>query len=183
MDIDEVMVVDYLTVNPYSRPATPLPKVEGLVIHWVANPNTSPAFNRNFWEMRKNGEHGYGGGHYIVNESEIRACIPESEVAYHVGAHAYTEYARVKFDGAPPNFRTIGVELCHLNWEGEFHPQTLVLAHDLCADICKRHDLDPYRDITTHKNVVGYKNCPKWFIDHPYDFQLFLHNVAAAMET
>lgn len=178
----EAMIDDLLTVNEYSRSGKPLPEVLGIVIHWVANPNTTPKQNRDYWELRKNGEHGYGGGHYIVGEGEIMRCIPEDEVAYHVGAYHYTEYAMAKFGGRQPNYCTLGVELTHMNWEGEFHPNTLILAHELCADICRRYELDPYRDITTHRNVVGYKNCPKWFIDHPYDFQLFQHNVAAAME-
>ena len=44
-----------LTPNRWSRPGTPLHKVKGLIMHWVGNPDTSAIFNRDYFEMRKNG--------------------------------------------------------------------------------------------------------------------------------
>lgn len=43
----------YLSVNPYSRPGTALGDVRLIVIHYVANPNTSAKANRNYFENLK----------------------------------------------------------------------------------------------------------------------------------
>lgn len=38
---------DYLTVNEWSRPGTPLEEIHGVVIHYVGNPGTTAEANRN----------------------------------------------------------------------------------------------------------------------------------------
>ena len=86
-----------LTPNKYSRPQTPLKEVRGITLHWVENPGTSADFNRNYFEMRKSGQHGYGSAHYIIDNRGILQCIPEDEMAYHVGAQSYTALA-LRFD-------------------------------------------------------------------------------------
>lgn len=153
-----------LTVNPYSRPGKKLLGVSGIVLHWVANPGTTPEMNRNYFENRKEGKTGYGSAHYIIGvDGEILRCIPEGEMAYHVGAKKYTEQA-VKEFGPYPNNRTIGIELCHPDWSGKFTSETIDAAAELCADLCRRHELLPM-DIVRHYDVTG-KDCPKWFVEH-----------------
>jgi N-acetylmuramoyl-L-alanine amidase len=82
-----------LTVNPYSRSGQPLSGgVKGIVIHWVANPKTTAENNRNYFEGLKNLGHKkdvrYAGAHFIIGlEGELIQCIPENEIAYHVGAN------------------------------------------------------------------------------------------------
>ena len=61
MDIQKA----YLTPNKYSRPQRPLQSVNGVVIHWVANPKTSAMMNRNYFENRKYGKTNFGSAHYI----------------------------------------------------------------------------------------------------------------------
>jgi N-acetylmuramoyl-L-alanine amidase len=46
---------ELLTVNPYSRPSYELLQVNGIIVHWVANPGTSAIANRNYFENRKFG--------------------------------------------------------------------------------------------------------------------------------
>ena len=56
--------VELLTVNPYSRPGTALEKVNGIVIHYTANPTKASS-------------------HFVVGlEGEIVQCIPTAEIAY-----------------------------------------------------------------------------------------------------
>jgi len=31
--------------------------------------------------------------------------------------------------------------------------------------------------VTTHHNIVGYKDCPRLFVRHPEEFQLFIERV------
>ena len=75
-----------LTPNKWSRTQTKLGKVKGVVIHWVANTNTSATANRNFFENRKLGKTNFGSAHYIVGlKGEVIQCLPDNELAYHVG--------------------------------------------------------------------------------------------------
>ena len=43
--------VELLTVNPYSRPGTALTQVNGIVIHYTANPGATAIANRNYFEI------------------------------------------------------------------------------------------------------------------------------------
>jgi N-acetylmuramoyl-L-alanine amidase CwlA len=155
-----------LTPNRWSRPQKELDTVKGLVIHWVGNPGTSAEANWMYFENRKNGNTGYGSAHYIIGlKGEVIHCIPDSEMAYHVGAKYYTEYALEKF-GAYPNNCTIGIETCHLDDDGNYSTATLLALHDLCVSLCKTWHLRPMGDITTH-HAITHKVCPKFFVDHP----------------
>lgn len=174
--IEKDIQIAYLTPNPFSRPRKVLHKVWGLVIHWVGNPGTSALYNREYFELRKNGKHKYGSAHYIIGlGGEIVHCIPLTEMAYHVGSKSYTPYARDKF-GSYPNNCTIGIELCHTDWDGRHTPGTLDSAIDLCAGLCEYFDLEPLDDITTHY-AVTQKLCPKWFVEHPGEFEKFKQDV------
>lgn len=162
----------HLTVNPYSRPGRKLESVKALVMHWVANPGTSAQANRDYFESRKDGNRSYGSAHYIVDiEGDILECIPPDEVAYHCGARSYTPYKEILTKGSPNNC-TIGIELCHLDWEGLFSEATLLGAAELCAQLCREHDLDPLRDITTHNAITG-KDCPRYWVNHPQGLGYF----------
>ena len=44
---------DFLTVNENSRPGIKLEKVNGIVIHYTANPGTGAKANRDYFESRK----------------------------------------------------------------------------------------------------------------------------------
>lgn len=174
MNID----VQLIPINEYSRPGKKLKSIYGIVLHWVANPESSALANRNFFESRKDGKDSYGSAHYIIDmNGSVIQCIPNHEMAYHCGSKIYTEYALTKY-GTYPNNCTIGIELCHPDWEGSFTDETFLSAINLCAALCKKYMLNPGLDITTHHNIVGWKDCPKWFMGHPEDLQLFILKVS-----
>lgn len=167
------IISDYLSINEFSRPGRRLHQIRGIVIHWVANPQTTPQQNRDFFEHRKHGDNGYGSAHFIVGiHGQIIQAIPTDEMAYHVGSETYTNYARAKF-GDYPNNCTIGIELCHPDWSGKFTEETLRSASRLAANLCREFDLDPIDDVTTHHRIVGWKNCPRWFVQNPEKFCAF----------
>ena len=186
----------FLTPNEYSRPGIKLSELLGVVMHWTANPSANARQNRDFFESRKTGMGGYGSAHYIIGQDGgIVQCVPESEVAYHCGSSKtdpasgkiYTDYARAKFGiyaGASktktPNFCTVGVELCPTDLEGNFSQATISAAVELCADICKRGGLTA-ADITTHHNVVGWKDCPRLWTAKPELLEAFKASVADAL--
>lgn len=167
-----------LTINEWSRPGKKLNEVKMIVVHWVANPDTTAEFNWRFFENKKNGETGYGSAHYIVNlNGDIIQAIPDDEMAYHVGSkNGPTPYVLKKFGNYPNNY-SIGIELCHIDWEGTFADETFDSAVALCGFLCKKYDLDAFENILTHKFVIASKDCPRWFSEHPEDFDGFRSKV------
>jgi N-acetylmuramoyl-L-alanine amidase len=171
-----------LTPNEYSRPQRSLHQIRAVVMHWVANPMTTPKQNRDFFEQRKHGQNGYGSAHFIIGvDGQIIQVIPTDEMAYHVGSKEYTDYALEKF-GDYPNNCTLGIELCHPDWSGQFTRDTFTSAARLAARLCREHDLDPAEDVTTHHRIVGWKDCPRWFVQNPEKFCAFKIMVHDRME-
>ena len=161
----------WLTPNRWSRPKRKLIGMRGIVIHWVANPNTSAMANRNFFESRQVGSKGFGSAHEIIGlKGEIIRCVPETEMAYHVGARRYRKEG-IKNLSPYPNNCTYGIELCHTDWAGRMNKLTLVTLLNRLASLCKRFKLDPLTDLYLHQEIVGYKDCHRWWVNHPDDWQ------------
>jgi N-acetylmuramoyl-L-alanine amidase len=176
---------DLLTVNPFSRPGKTLSGVKAMVIHWVANPGSTAKQNRDYFENLKkqslnDASARFASAHFVAGISgEAVQCIPTEEMAYHVGAKLYTPKALSRL-GYYPNTCTIGIELCHPAADGKFTEETIQAAAELCALLCVQFSLDPVRDIWTHHGITG-KNCPKWFVDHPEEFDTFKQGVVITM--
>ncbi|WP_341877580.1 N-acetylmuramoyl-L-alanine amidase [Defluviitalea saccharophila] len=174
------LIQDLLTINEYSRPGTKLKKVQGIVVHWVANPNTSAKANRNFFENRKNGKSGYGSAHYLIDlNGSVILAIPPEEVAYHVGAQSYRSEA-VKRLGSYPNGNTLGIECTHVDWNGKMTDKTYESLILLCAELCKRYNLNPLTSLYRHYDITG-KDCHKWFVNNPAEWEKFKKEVQTKM--
>lgn len=158
---------DYISKNKYSRPTDKLLSVKKLVVHWVANPETTAKQNRNFFDLRKDGKHGYGSAHYILDDKEIIQCIPDKERAYHVGADKYTEYGLSI--SSYPNARTLGIEICHPDNSGKPSYATYKHLIELLKYLCSKYDLNPLTDICRHYDVTR-KVCPKYYVNQPEEF-------------
>jgi N-acetylmuramoyl-L-alanine amidase len=175
-----------LTVNPFSRPGKKLSGVKALVVHWVANAGSTAKQNRNYFESLKNQSLNhppvrYASAHFIVGiDGEVIQCIPETEMAYHAGAKTYTPEALGRL-GHYPNNCTVGIELCHPRKDGQFTAETLDAAVELCAVLACTFDLTPETDIWTHHGITG-KDCPKWFVSYPGDFEQFKTQVCTAFD-
>lgn len=168
-----------LTPNPYSRPQKKLQKVRGVVIHWYANPRSTALNNRNFFENRKSGRSGYGSAHYLVDDNKTIQDIPENEMAYHVGSNVYTPSA-LRNLGTYPNNCTIGIEMAHDDWTGRPSAATYARTVELAAKILRRHNLTTTA-LWTHHQVVGWKDCHRWYTNNPAEWVKFVADVAAAM--
>jgi N-acetylmuramoyl-L-alanine amidase len=175
-----------LTVNPFSRPGKALAGVKGLVVHYVGNAGSTAMANRNYWEgLRRqpldDPKAIFASAHYIVGlGGEVIQTLPEGEMGWHVGAKQYKPDAISRL-GRYPNNCTIGMELCHPKADGWFNPQTYDAAAALAAEICKRHSLNPRRDMWRHFDVTG-KLCPKFFVDNAEAFERFKADVSDAMK-
>ena len=74
--------VQLLTVNEYSRPGITLEQVNGIVIHYTANPGTSAQDNRNYFENLKDTGETYASAQFVIGlEGEIIQCVPCNEMA------------------------------------------------------------------------------------------------------
>lgn len=160
-----------LTPNTYSRPQRKI-SIRGIVIHWTANEGkgADADANRNFFENRKAGKTGFGSAHYIVDSKQIVKCVPDNEMCYHVGSTTYTKEAIAKYS-TYPNATTIGIEIC-VNSDGNFMT-ALQQTIELAAYLCKRYGLNPATDITTHKAIVGWKDCPSFYVTPSYSQKYF----------
>lgn len=177
------METDWLTPNRYSRPQRPMKEIRGIVLHWVANPRTSAKANRDYFESRKSGTLGFGSAHEIIGlKGEVVLCIPEGEMAYHVGARTYCAEA-VRTLSTYPNNCTYGIELCHIDWEGRMTRETMEALLVRLAILCKRWKLDPVTALYRHHEIVGFKDCPRWWVRHQADWQAMKWLVRSEMET
>lgn len=144
----------FLTKNVNSRPAAPLNKINGLVIHYTANPGTDAEANRNYFESRKDfpDEAGYKvSSHYIVGlDGTIIQCIPENEIAYASNDR---------------NSDTISIECCHPKKNGKYTKKTYQALIHLAAYLCAKYEIEPDK-IIRHYDVTG-KMCPIYYVKHP----------------
>lgn len=154
--------VQLIAENEYSRPGTKLDKVNGIVVHYVANPGTSAAANRSYFAGLAESGATYASSNFIIGlDGEVLQCIPADEVAY-----ASNER----------NKDTLSIECCHPDETGVFTYPTYRSLVKLCADICIGFGLDPEKDIIRHYDVTG-KMCPKYFVEHEDEWYSFLADV------
>jgi len=172
------LIQAWLNHNRYSRPGKSMGELQGIVIHWVGNPNTSARNNRDYF----NGLQGaYASSHEIIGlEGEVVLCIPENEVAYHVGSKTYTRECLERV-GDSPNYHLYGIECCHLDWDGLMTSETYKTLVLRVADLCFEWQLDPLHDVWLHQEVVGWKDCHRWFVRNPAGWEEFKKEVMEVM--
>ena len=165
--VPDYVTADFLPVNEWSRPGTPLEEINGVVIHYVGNPGTSAEANRNYFASLASGElETYASSHFIVGlEGEAVQCIPLTEQAYATPGR---------------NADTVAVEVCHPDESGEFSPVTYDRAVELTAWLCRTFRLDPETDVTRHYDATE-KLCPLYYVEHPEAWGQFRADVAEEM--
>lgn len=153
--------VELLTVNEYSRPGIALEKVNGIVIHYTANPGTTAMQNRDYFEGLKDSHLTKASAHFIVSiDGEIVQCIPTAEIAYASNSR---------------NKDTIAIECCHRTKKGDFTEQTYQALIRLVAYLMGRFQLTT-DDVIRHYDVTG-KNCPKYYVENPEKWEEFKDDV------
>lgn len=159
---------DFIRKNIYSRPAVSLKEVNGIVIHYVANPGSTARQNRDYFDsLADQTENGDSvSSHFIVGlEGEVIQAVPISEMAY---ASNYR------------NSDTIAIESCHPDETGKYNPETYDSMVKLTAWLCSELELNPKKDIIRHYDI-NEKNCPKYFVENEDAWNQFLKDVEAAM--
>ena len=171
------MDVQLLDVNPYSRPGTTIDHVNGIVVHYTANPGSTAQDNRDYFNGLKDSHETSASSNFVIGlEGEIIQCIPTWEMAYASNDR---------------NADTISIECCHPDENGKFTDATyrsLVQLTDetynsvvqLAGFLCKRFNLTS-DDVIRHYDVTG-KICPKYFVEDEDAWVEFRRNVQDALE-
>lgn len=152
------IITNFLTINKYSRPGTKRSKTTKIAWHYVANPGSSAAANRNYFQNGKV----YASSHYIVGlKGEILYIVADDEIAYTTNS---------------ANNYSIGIECCHPTSDGHYNDATYNSMVELGAYLCKKYNLDPIDDMIRHYDITR-KICPKWFVDYPSAWIKFKNDV------
>lgn len=169
----EAVKTDLLPVNEWSRPGIKLSKVNEIVIHYVANPGTTAAQNRSYFNNLATTHATQASSHYVVGlDGEIIQCVPLDEIAY-----ASNDY----------NSHSISIENCHPDDSGEFNKATYDSLVKLTAALCKTYGLNPQTQVIRHYDVTKdgkpyRKECPKYFVDNPEEWEVFKAAVTLAIQ-
>lgn len=158
---------DMIPVNQYSRPGEYLTDVNGIVIHYTANPGSSAKQNRDYFAGLADGKsQTYASSHFIIDtDGTIIQCIPMSEISYASNDR---------------NYDTISIECCHKDESGEFTKETYASLVKLVVWLSDTYLIDT-ENVIRHYDVTG-KICPKYFVDHEDKWQEFLKDVEKKRE-
>lgn len=141
---------DFLTVNEYSRPGDPLTEVNNIFVHYTANPGTSAAQNRSYFEQLKDNHERSASAHFIIGyNGEIIQCVPLDEIAYAVQTR---------------NEDSISIECCYKADNGQFTRETYDSLIRLLRWLIDAYELEP-EDILRHYDCGG-KKCPIYYTEH-----------------
>lgn len=146
---------DFLTPNEYSRPQNELKEVKNIFVHYTANPGSSAAQNRSYFEQQKDTHERSVSAHFIIGyEGEIVQCVPLNEIAYAVKSR---------------NYDSVSIECCHLEQDGSFTQETYDSLIKLLAWLAEAYDLES-EDILRHYDCGG-KKCPLYYTEHEDEWE------------
>ena len=159
-------LVELLDINEYSRPGTALASVNGIVIHYTANPGTTAEQNRSYFQNLKDTGETYASSHFVIGiDGEIVQCVPCNEIAY-----ASNER----------NEDTISIECCIPDETGKFSEATYQSLVELVTWLMGRYDLGT-DDVIRHYDVTG-KECPKYYVENETEWFQFKEDLLSYIE-
>lgn len=156
-------ITDYLTPNEYSRPGDALEEVNSIFVHYTANPGTSAAQNRSYFEQLKDTHERSASAHFIIGyDGEIIHCIPLNEIAYGVQTR---------------NFDSISIECSYIDEEeASFTKETHDALVELLAYLLQTYHLST-EDILRHYDCGG-KLCPLYYVENEDAWETLKQEVA-----
>lgn len=146
-----------------------IPKVRGIVIHWTGNVDKgADAYaNRRYFNTTERP----ASAHYIVDDKVVIQCVPDNEVAWHVGDKPRgnpNSRNNIK-DSRGPNYELLGIEMC-VNKDGDWavtYNNTIKLTRQLIAKYKLTTD-----QVYRHYDITG-KSCPLMFLPDKVDGQQY----------
>ena len=159
--------VELLDMNEYSRPGTALEQVNGIVVHYTANPGTTAEQNRGYFEGLKDSGDTYASSHFIIGmEGEIIQCIPCNEISYASNDR---------------NVDTISIECCIPDDTGKFNDATYDSLVKMVTWLMGRYNLTVDK-VIRHYDVTG-KNCPKYYVENQWAWDQFKEDLLAYIDS
>ena len=147
--------------------AVELAQVNGIVVHYTANPGTTAEQNRSYFESLAETGETHASSHFIIGISgEIIQCIPCNEISYASNDR---------------NSDTISVECCIPDESGKFTDETYQSLVELVAWLMGRYDLTT-DDVIRHYDVTG-KDCPKYFVENSKAWSDFKTDLLTYIDT
>jgi len=134
--------------------------LKGVVVHWTANTmdGANSWANRNYFNNTKR----FASAHYLVDEDNVVQCLPENEVAFHVGAHEYKPIGLHIAEGDKnPNYFLIGIEMCvneDADWDTTYRNSVA-----LVQQLLNKYKFTIFQ-LYRHYDITG-KDCPRMLID------------------
>lgn len=157
---------DFLTSNEYSRPGDKLEEIKNIFVHYTANPGTSAAQNRSYFEQQKDTHERSVSAHFIIGyDGEILQCIPLDEIAYAVMTR---------------NMDSVSIECCYKAEDGSFTQETYDSLIRLLSWLTYAYGLDE-EDILRHYDCGG-KKCPLYYTENPDAWERLKEDVARQSE-
>jgi N-acetylmuramoyl-L-alanine amidase len=173
--IKMIQIKQLLLTNP-NRPKKKLLKMKGVVMHYTASygKGADALAIRNYFNTTNRA----CSAHYAVDDHQIVQCIPDNEVAWHVGNKIYTAIGeKLRDKPYSPNYYLIGIEMC-VNCDGDWN-KTYANSVDLAAALLKKNKLG-IGSLYRHYDITG-KICPKMMIAEK-DWLKFKAAVAAKLK-
>lgn len=156
-----IITEDFIPINQFSRPGEVLPEVNNIFVHYTANPKTSAAQNRSYFENLGITGETSASAHFVIGyDGEIIQCVPLNEIAYAVIGR---------------NYDSISIECCYLSADGRFTNDTYQSLIRLSAWLLSEYDLTP-EDMRRHYDEGG-KKCPLYFVENENAWEQFINDL------
>lgn len=179
-----ILQQDFLTKDR-NRPALrdaagySIRSIRGIIAHWTAN-TTKGADARAHQRYFNNVTNRFASAHYVVDDKVVIQCLPDNEVAFHVGDRPdnnLPDGVRLRGNsGLTANYFVIGFEMC-VNEDGDWN-KTYRNSVELAAHLLRKYQFT-ITDLYRHHDITG-KDCPKMMLeDAPW--QAFKRAVEAEM--
>ena len=153
--------VDLLDINEFSRPGIASDPINGIVIHYTANPGSTAKDNRDYFNNLQTTQITKASSHFVIGlEGEVIQCVPTNEIAYASNDR---------------NGDTVSIECCHPDETGAFTDATYESMVQTTAWLCAKFGLSA-DDVIRHYDVTG-KDCPKYFVEHEDAWERFRADV------
>jgi N-acetylmuramoyl-L-alanine amidase len=175
-------ITKQLLTNKKNRPFLRDPKnyaikqLKGIVAHWTANTDKGATAKANvhYFEIADR----FASAHFVVDDHSIYQCVPDNEVAYHVGAKLYrADGERIRAGSGTPNNYLIGFEMC-VNSDGDWN-KTYKNSTELAAYLLGKYQFTVH-DLYRHHDITG-KDCPKMMLEEA-KWAAFKQDIAEVMQ-
>ncbi len=157
----------YLTVNSWSRPGIQTEEINGIVLHYTADPGKDAQDIRDYMEGLAKSHEARASANFVVGlDGRVIACVPLGEVAYASNSR---------------NLDTVSIEYCYSDQSGKPTDETYQAILNLCTWLCGKYGLSG-SDVIRHYDVTG-TSCPQYYVDNPEQWTQFRADLADRLKS